>query len=210
MLVHSQNTWSCREYDTTTWSPEIISGKVAPATFHRYPKSEDDPNDPDTQIEKELFQFGDTSLLQATNVASISHPDPVTALKISFQEQPVKEKAEAEAYRVHITELKKEQLLLRATLDNRNVYNDSLDRAAWVTSTPNPTTTSLFPNQGHGSSVIPGGPNQIICVTYPLTNPSFPLSAPQPFALTNDPSPLLNQPDSYAPHVPNPTSASPT
>ena len=124
----------------------------------------DDPNDPDTQMEKELFQSGDASLPQTSNVAPISHPDPATALEIlkrdfhSFREQAAKERAEEVTYRVCIAELEKEQFLLRATLDHRNVYNDSLDRAARVIGTPDSATASL-PNQGHDSSMFPGGPN---------------------------------------------------
>ena len=91
-------------------------------------------------------------------------------------------------------------------LDNRNVYNNNLDRASRVTNTPDPTTTSLIPNQGQGSSVILGGPNQIIYVTHPLTNPSFLLPTPPPSAITNETPPLLNQPEPYAPPFPNPTS----
>ncbi|KAL6211815.1 hypothetical protein ACLB2K_017038 [Fragaria x ananassa] len=66
----------------------------------------DDPTDPGTQIEKELFQSGDTSLPQTGNAALISHPDPATALEILkrdfhlFREQAAKERAEVEAYRI--------------------------------------------------------------------------------------------------------------
>ncbi|KAL6179318.1 hypothetical protein ACLB2K_050834 [Fragaria x ananassa] len=120
----------------------------------------DDPTDPGTQIEKKLFQSGDTSLPQTSNAAPISHPDPATALEIlkrdfhSFREQAAKERAEAEAYRVRIAELEKEQFLLRATLEHRNVYNDSLDRAARVAGTPD--STSSLPNQGRFH--VPGRP----------------------------------------------------
>ena len=61
----------------------------------------DDPTDPGTQAEEELFQPGDTSLPQSSDAAPISHPDPTTALEIlkrdfhSFREQAAKEKAEA-------------------------------------------------------------------------------------------------------------------
>lgn len=80
--------------------------------------SADNPSDPDTQIEKELFQSGDTSLCQATNAASVSHPDPVTVFEIlkrdfhSFREQATKDKAEAKVYWVRIAELEKEQFSL--------------------------------------------------------------------------------------------------
>ncbi|KAL6198160.1 hypothetical protein ACLB2K_027952 [Fragaria x ananassa] len=127
----------------------------------------------------------------------ISHPDPATALEIlkrdfhSFREQAAKERAEAEVYRVRIAELEKEQFLLRATLDHRNMYNDSLDRAARVAGTPDSATSSL-PNQGQGGSMFPGGPNQIIYVTHPLTNSSFPLPAPQPSAIPNEPPCQIN------------------
>ena len=93
----------------------------------------DDHVDPGTQVE---LQPSDTSLPQTSSPAPISHPDPATALEIlkrdfhSFREQATKERAEAEAYRVRIAELEKEQFLLRATLEHRNVYNDSLDRTA--------------------------------------------------------------------------------
>ncbi|KAL6213036.1 hypothetical protein ACLB2K_018251 [Fragaria x ananassa] len=93
--------------------------------------------------------------------------------------QATKERAEAKAYRVRIAKLEKEQFLLRATLDNYNEYNDSLDRAARAVGTPNPATTSL-PAHGQGSFVSSGAPNQIIYLTHLLANPSFPLSAPQP------------------------------
>ena len=55
--------------------------------------------------------------------------------------------------------------------------------------------------------MILGGPNQIIYVTHPLTNPSFLLPVPQPSAITNEAPPLLNQPEPSASPVPNPTSA---
>ncbi|KAL6126081.1 hypothetical protein ACLB2K_074132 [Fragaria x ananassa] len=119
----------------------------------------DDPADPGTQVEKELFQSSDTSLPQTSSPTPISHPDPTTALEIlkrdfhSFREQAAKEKAEAEAYRVRIAELEKEQFLLRAMLEHRNVYNDSLDRAARVAGTPD-----SLPNQGQTGSMFPGGP----------------------------------------------------
>nr|XP_011470652.1 PREDICTED: uncharacterized protein LOC105353311 [Fragaria vesca subsp. vesca] len=119
----------------------------------------DDPNEPGTQIEKELFQSGATSHNQTTvATAPINHPDAATALEIlkkdfhAFREQAAKEKAEANTYRVRIAELEKEQFLLRATLDHRNNYNDTLERAARVTPTPNATMTSLFPSQGQSSS----------------------------------------------------------
>ncbi|KAL6219297.1 hypothetical protein ACLB2K_007056 [Fragaria x ananassa] len=96
--------------------------------------------------------------------APISHPDPATALEIlkrdfhSFREQAVKERAEAEAYRVRIAELGKGQFLLRAMLEHRNMYNDSLDRAARVDGTPD--STSSLPNQGQAGSMfhVPGRP----------------------------------------------------
>ena len=151
----------------------------------------DDPTDLGTQIEKELFQSGDTSLPQTSNAAPISHPDPATTLEIlkrdfhSFREQEAKERAEVEAYRVRIGEFEKEQFLLRATLEHRNVYNDSLDRAARVAGTPESTTS--LPNQGQAGSMFPGVPNHIIYVSHPLTHPSFPLTAPQPSTIPNDP-----------------------
>ncbi|KAL6134469.1 hypothetical protein ACLB2K_066700 [Fragaria x ananassa] len=110
----------------------------------------DDPTDPGTQVEKELFQSG--------NAAPISHPDPATTLEIlkrdfhSFLEQAAKERAEAEAYRVRIAELEKEQFLLHATLEHRNMYTDSLDRAARVAGTLD--STSSLPNQGQASSMF--------------------------------------------------------
>ncbi|KAL6135478.1 hypothetical protein ACLB2K_067706 [Fragaria x ananassa] len=151
----------------------------------------DDPTDLGTQIDKELFQSGDTSLPQTGNAAPISHPNPATTLEIlkrdfhSFREQAEKEKAEAEVYRVRIAELEKEQFFLRATLEHHNVYNDSLDRAARVAGTPDSTTS--LPNQGQAGSMFPGGPNQIIYVSHPLTHPSFPFPAPQPSTIPNDP-----------------------
>ncbi|KAL6191607.1 hypothetical protein ACLB2K_037997 [Fragaria x ananassa] len=151
----------------------------------------DDPVDPGTQVEKELFQSGDTSLPQTGNAAPVSYPDLATALEIlkrdfhSFREQAAKERTEAEAYRVHIAELEKEQFLLRAMLEHRNVYNDSLHHAARVVGTPNPT--SSLPSQGQAGSVLPRGPNQIIYVSHPLAHPSFPLPAPQPSPITGDP-----------------------
>ncbi|KAL6195673.1 hypothetical protein ACLB2K_031291 [Fragaria x ananassa] len=99
----------------------------------------EDPSDSSTQIEKELFQFVDTSLPQASNL--VNHPDFHT-----FREQAAKEKAEAEAYRVRIAELENEQFLLRATLDNRNVYNDSLDCAARVAGTLDPAVLATLLN----------------------------------------------------------------
>lgn len=104
----------------------------------------------------------------------------------SFREQAAKERAKAEAYWVRIAELEKEQFLFRATLDHRNVYKDNLDRAARVAETPDSSTTSL-PNQGQVGSMFPGGPNQIIYVTHPLTHPSFPFPTPQPSTIPNDP-----------------------
>ncbi|KAL6124324.1 hypothetical protein ACLB2K_076837 [Fragaria x ananassa] len=174
----------------------------------------DDPNELETQIEKELFQSGETSLNQATaTTAHVTHPDAATALEILkknfhlFREQAAKDKAEAEAYRVRIAELEKEQFLVRTTLDHRNNYNETLDRAARVTPTPDPNLTSLFPSQGQNSSVIPGGPNQIIYVTRPLTHPSFPLPAPQPSAINIESIPLINRPEPPDPPNPNPNSA---
>ncbi|KAL6180712.1 hypothetical protein ACLB2K_047372 [Fragaria x ananassa] len=152
----------------------------------------DDPVDPGTQVEP---QPGDTSLPQTSSPAPINHSDPATALEIlkrdfhAFREQTAKERAEVEAYRVRIAELEKEQFLLRATLEHRTVYNDSLDRAARIVGTPD----SL---QGQTSSMLPGGPSQIVYMSHPLTHPSFPLPAPQP-------SPILN--DSHLPHQPNPS-----
>ena len=96
-----------------------------------------------------------------------------------------KERAEAEAYRVRIAELEKEQFLLRATLEHRNVYNDSLDSAARVAGTPD--STSSLPNQGQAGSMFLGGPNQIIYMSHPLTHPSFPLPTPQLSTIPNDP-----------------------
>ncbi|KAL6136909.1 hypothetical protein ACLB2K_062204 [Fragaria x ananassa] len=133
----------------------------------------DDPTDPGTQVE-ELFQPGDTSLPQTGSAAPVSHPDPATALKIlkrdfhSFREQTAKERAEAEAYRVCIAELEKEQFLLCATLEHRNIYNDSLDHEARVAGTPD-----ALPNQGQTGSMLPGGPNQIVYVSHPLTHPGL-------------------------------------
>ncbi|KAL6135997.1 hypothetical protein ACLB2K_061299 [Fragaria x ananassa] len=98
-----------------------------------------DSVDPGTQIEP---QSGDTSLPQTSSLAHINHSDPATALEIlkrdfhAFREQTAKEMAETEAYRVRIAELEKEQFLLRATLEHRTVYNDSLDRAARIAGTP--------------------------------------------------------------------------
>ncbi|KAL6222492.1 hypothetical protein ACLB2K_005884 [Fragaria x ananassa] len=88
-----------------------------------------DPVDPDTEVELKP----NTSLPQTSSPASISHPDPATALELlkrdfhSFREQAAKERAEVEAYQVRIAELEKEQSLLRATLEHRNVYNDRSD-----------------------------------------------------------------------------------
>ncbi|KAL6222869.1 hypothetical protein ACLB2K_006259 [Fragaria x ananassa] len=119
----------------------------------------DDPTDTDTQVEKELFQSGDTSLPQTGNAAPISHPNPSTALEIlkrnfhSFREQAAKERIEAEAYWVHIAKLEKEQFLLCTTLEHRNMYNDSLDRVELVAGTPDPT--SSLPNQGQAGPMLP-------------------------------------------------------
>ncbi|KAL6202655.1 hypothetical protein ACLB2K_026361 [Fragaria x ananassa] len=88
-----------------------------------------DPVDPDTQVELKP----NTSLPQTSSLASITHPDPAIALELlkrdfhSFREQAAKERAEAEAYRVRIAELEKEQSLLRATLEHRNMYNERSD-----------------------------------------------------------------------------------
>ncbi|KAL6207978.1 hypothetical protein ACLB2K_018930 [Fragaria x ananassa] len=105
----------------------------------------DDQNEPGTQLEKELFKSGDVSLNKVTATGvSITHTDAATALEILkkyfhlFREQAAKEKTEADAYRVRIAELENKQFLLRATLDHRNAYNDTLERAARVTSTPDP------------------------------------------------------------------------
>ncbi|KAL6222472.1 hypothetical protein ACLB2K_005864 [Fragaria x ananassa] len=115
-----------------------------------------DPVDPDTQVELKR----NTSLLQTSSSASITHPDPTTALELlkrdihSFREQAKKERAEAEAYRVHIAELEKEQSLLRATLEHRNVYNDRSDCAARIAGTPD----SLQDQTGPVSGTSPPSP----------------------------------------------------
>ncbi|KAL6210752.1 hypothetical protein ACLB2K_015984 [Fragaria x ananassa] len=143
----------------------------------------DNPVDRSTQVE---LQPGNTSLPQTSIPAHISHPDLATALELlkrdfhSLREQAAKEKAEAEAYRVRIAELEKEQSSLRATLEHRHVYNDRSDRAARIARTPD----SL---QGQTGSMLSGGPNQIVYISHPLAHPSFPLPAPQP-------SPILNNP----------------
>ena len=69
----------------------------------------DDPNEPGTHIEKELFQSEATSHNQTTVATTpINHPDAATALEIlkkdfnAFREQAAKEKAEVDAYRVRI------------------------------------------------------------------------------------------------------------
>ena len=161
----------------------------------------DDPVDPGTQVEP---QSGDTSLPQTSSPAPINHSDPATALEIlkrdfhAFREQTAKERAETEAYRVRIAELEKEQFLLRATLEHRTVYNDSLDRAARIAGTPD----SL---QGQTGSILPGGPSQIVYMSHPLTHPSFPLPAPQP-SILND-SPLPHQPNPSAPPISTSTTA---
>ncbi|KAL6180719.1 hypothetical protein ACLB2K_047379 [Fragaria x ananassa] len=97
-----------------------------------------DPVDPNTQVELKP----NTSLPQTSSSTSISHLDPATALELlkrdfhSFREQVAKERTEEEAYRVRIAELEKEQSLLRATLEHRNVYNDRSDCAARIAGTP--------------------------------------------------------------------------
>ncbi|KAL6198502.1 hypothetical protein ACLB2K_028291 [Fragaria x ananassa] len=164
-------------------------------------------NSDDNVVEEELFQPGDTSLPQTSDAAPISHPNPATALEIlkrdfhSFREQVAKEKAKAEAYRVRIAELEKEQFLLRATLEHRNVYNDSLDRVARVAGTPD-----ALPSQGQTGFMLPGRPSQIIYVSHPLTHPSFPLPAPQPSPIPND-SPLRHQPNPSAQPISTSTTA---
>ncbi|KAL6178962.1 hypothetical protein ACLB2K_050478 [Fragaria x ananassa] len=147
----------------------------------------DDPTDPGTQAE-ELSQPsgsslpGDSSLTQTSDAAPISHPDPTTALEIlkrdfhSFREQAAKEKAEAKACRVRIVELEKEQSLLRATLEHRNVYNNS-----------------------QTGSMLPERPSHIIYVSHPLTHPSLPLPAPQPSPIPNNsPNPPFDMPTRQA------------
>ncbi|KAL6138011.1 hypothetical protein ACLB2K_063299 [Fragaria x ananassa] len=162
----------------------------------------DHPVDPGTQVEP---QPGDTSLPQTSSPAPINHPDPATALEIlkrdfhAFREQTTKERVEAEAYWVRIAELEKEQFLLRATLEHRTVYNDSLDRATRIAGTPD----SL---QGQTGSMLPGGPSQIVYMSHPLTHPSFPLPGPQPSSILND-SPLPHQPNPSAQPISTSTTA---
>ena len=155
----------------------------------------DDPVDPGTQVELKP----NTSLSQTSSPTPISHPDPATALELlkrdfhSFREQAAKERAEAEAYRVRIVELEKEQFLLRATLEHRTVYNDSLDHAARIAGTPD----SL---QGQTGPVLSGEPNQIVYISHPLAHPSFPLPAPSYLQSSMTPPCHIN-----LIHLPNPS-----
>ncbi|KAL6212762.1 hypothetical protein ACLB2K_017980 [Fragaria x ananassa] len=126
-----------------------------------------DPVDPDTQVELKP----NTSLPQTSSSAPVSHPDPATALELlkrdfhSFREQAAKERAEAEAYRVRIAELEKEQSLLRAALEHRNVYNDRSDCAARIAGTPDSlqNQTGPPPQPPPTTSVGPAPPSRRRC-----------------------------------------------